>query len=70
LEYVDDIVLASDDHSETQLVKSYLDKKFISIDLGTPHFVGVKLLNQRKYTTEFLEESGQLARHEAFFNSS
>ncbi|KAK2413561.1 putative mitochondrial protein [Trifolium repens] len=70
LVYVDDIVLAGNDISEIQNVKSFLNDRFKIKDLGPlRYFLGLEvarskqgiLLNQRKYTLELLEDSGNLA---------
>ncbi|CAJ2629530.1 unnamed protein product, partial [Trifolium pratense] len=70
LVYVDDIVLAGNNSLEITSVKSFLDKRFQIKDLGNLRFfVGLEiarskkgiLLNQRKYTLELLQDSGNLA---------
>jgi hypothetical protein len=70
LVYVDDIVLAGNNSLEINSVKSFLDKSFQIKDLGKLRFfLGLEiarskhgiLLNQRKYTLELLEDSGNLA---------
>jgi hypothetical protein len=70
LVYVDDIVLAGNDISEIHNVKSFLNDRFKIKDLGPlRYFLGLEvarskqgiLLNQRKYTLELLEDSGNLA---------
>ncbi|CAJ2632157.1 unnamed protein product [Trifolium pratense] len=70
LVYVDDIVLAGNDISEIKNVKSFLNDRFKIKDLGPlRYFLGLEvarnkegiLLNQRKYTLELLEDSGNLA---------
>jgi hypothetical protein len=70
LVYVDDIVLAGNNSFEIKSVKSFLDKSFQIKDLGNLRFfLGLEiarskqgiLLNQRKYTLELLQDSGNLA---------
>jgi hypothetical protein len=68
--YVDDIVLSGNDISEIKFVKTFLNDCFKIKDLGTlRYFLGIEvarsskgiMINQRKYTLELLEDSGQLA---------
>ncbi|KAK2391726.1 putative mitochondrial protein [Trifolium repens] len=68
--YVDDIVLSGNDISEIKSVKTFLNDCFKIKDLGTlRYFLGIEvarsskgiMINQRKYTLELLEDSGQLA---------
>lgn len=67
---MDDIVLAGNDLTETQHVKTVLDHQFHIKDLGQLRFfLGLEtarspsgiLLNQRKYTLDLLVDSGHLA---------
>src|SRR4051812_45378221 len=70
LVYVDDIVLAGNSQQEIQHVKDVLNNQFKIKDIGQLRFfLGFEIawssngifLNQRKYTLEFLEETGLLA---------
>lgn len=70
LVYVDDIVLAGNNPSEIQYVKTFLDNKFKIKDLGCLcYFLGLESVRspqglrvkQKKYTLELLAHSGFLA---------
>jgi hypothetical protein len=67
LVYVDDLLLAGNDHSEIKEIKQQLDKEFSIKDLGNAkYFLGMELartskginLNQRKYAIDILKDAG------------
>ena len=67
--YVDDIVITSDDHEETEQLKKLLAKEFEIKDLGKlKYFLGMEVahsrsgisMSQRKYTMDLLKETRML----------
>ncbi len=67
--YVDDIVITGDDNVGIQSLKSFLQTKFQTKDLGSlRYFLGIEVarskmginLSQRKYVLDLLEETGLL----------
>ncbi|CAM8966637.1 unnamed protein product [Rhodiola kirilowii] len=69
LVYVDDIILTGTSEKKIQEVKDYINNRFSTKDLGPlKYFLGLEVartdkgifINQRKYATELLEDTGLL----------
>ncbi|KAK4395750.1 Retrovirus-related Pol polyprotein from transposon RE1 [Sesamum angolense] len=67
--YVDDILIIGSDINGIEETKTYLQKHFVTIDLGRPrYFLGIEIahskhgvsLSQRKYACDLLQETGLL----------
>lgn len=76
LVYVDDILVAGNDLSAITALKTSLDNRFKIKDLGTmKYFLGLEVaqsplgifVNQRKYTLDILDDSGNLGSRPAPF---
>ncbi|KAL0302730.1 UNVERIFIED_CONTAM: hypothetical protein Sangu_3081800 [Sesamum angustifolium] len=67
--YADDILITGSDIYEIEEAKTYLQKHFVTKDLGRPrYFLGIEIahskhgvsLSQRKYACDLLQEAGLL----------
>ncbi|KAL0309234.1 UNVERIFIED_CONTAM: Retrovirus-related Pol polyprotein from transposon RE2 [Sesamum radiatum] len=67
--YVDDILITGSDSDRIEEAKTYLQKHFVTKDLGRPrYFLGIEIahskhgvsLSQRKYACDLLQEAGLL----------
>ncbi|KAL0423991.1 UNVERIFIED_CONTAM: Retrovirus-related Pol polyprotein from transposon RE2 [Sesamum radiatum] len=62
--YVDDILITGSDIDGIEEAKTYLQKHFVTKDLGRPrYFLGIEIgvsLSQRKYACDLLQEAGLL----------